>query len=106
MMDVFKSFGSKLFGKTMKQTATKGAEKAVTAAATKTGEHAGKKAGDKKVKMLSKGKPPSPAKYNTPKKATFNNDVKTVPKKMTVQDINQRVSQILSGDGICKRTII
>ena len=50
MMDVFKSFGSKLFGKTMK----KAAKKAVTAAATKTGEHVGKKAGDKIVQMLSK----------------------------------------------------
>ena len=51
MMDVFKSFGSKLFGKTMK----KAAKKAVTAAATKTGGHVGKKAGDKIVQMLSKG---------------------------------------------------
>ena len=49
--DVFKSVGSKLFGKTMK----KAAKKAVTTAATKTGEHVGKKAGDKIVQMLSKG---------------------------------------------------
>ena len=35
MMDMFNSFGSKLFGKTMKTAAKKGAEKAVTAAATK-----------------------------------------------------------------------
>ena len=55
MMDVFKSFGSKLFGKTMKKAAKKGVEKAVTAAATKTGEHVGKKAGDKIVEMLSNG---------------------------------------------------
>ena len=58
-MDEFKSFGSKLFGKTMK----KAAKKAVTAAATKTGEHVGKKAGDKIVQMLSKGgvqPPPRP----------------------------------------------
>ena len=54
MMDVFKSFGKKILGKTMKKAAEKGAEKAVTAAATKTGEYAGKKAGDKIVKMLSK----------------------------------------------------
>ena len=51
--DVFKSFGSKLFGKTappmraVKSAVQKGAKKAVTAAATKTGEHVGKKAGDK-----------------------------------------------------------
>ena len=47
MMDVFKSFGSKLFAKTVKSAVKKGAKKAVTAAATKTGEHVGKKAGDK-----------------------------------------------------------
>ena len=35
MMDMFNSFGSKLFGKTMKTAAKKGAEKVVTAAATK-----------------------------------------------------------------------
>ena len=51
-MDVFKSFGSKLFGKAMKIVAKKGAEKRVTADATKTGKHVGKKAGDKIVKML------------------------------------------------------
>ena len=54
MMDVFKSFGSKLFGKTMKKAAKKGVEKALTSAATKTGEHVGKKAGDKIVQMLTK----------------------------------------------------
>ena len=62
MMDVFKSFGSKLFGKTMKKAAKKGVEKAVATAATKTGEHAGKKAGDKIVQMLPNGgvAPPPP----------------------------------------------
>ena len=85
MMDVFKSFGSKLFGKTMK----KAAKKAVTAAATKTGEHVGKKAGDKIVQMLSATSRNPPA-----KKVTF----KTIPnKKMTQQEINQRVNSILSG---------
>ena len=54
MMDMFKSFGKKLFGKTMKRAAKKGAQKVLTSAATKTAEHAGKKAGDKIVKMLSK----------------------------------------------------
>ena len=56
--DVFKSIGSKLFGKTVKSAAKKGVEKALTTAATKTGEHAGKKAGDKIVSMLSKGASP------------------------------------------------
>ena len=54
MMDVFKSIGKKICGKTMKKAAKKGAEKALTAAATKTGEHVGKKAGDKIVQMTSK----------------------------------------------------
>ena len=52
MMDVFKSFGSKLFGKTVKTAAKKGAEKTVTTAVTKTGEHVGKKAGDIIVKII------------------------------------------------------
>ena len=68
--DVFKSFGKKLFGKTLKSAAKKGAKKAVTAAATKTGEHVGKKAGDKIVQMLSKEKAAP-----TTKKVTFNKNV-------------------------------
>ena len=95
--DVFKSFGSKLFGKTMKKAAKKGVEKAVTSAATKTGEHVGKKAGDKIVQMLSKGssqKPPA-------KKVTFNKNVEIFPsKKLTQKEINQRVNSILSGGKI------
>ena len=91
MMDVFKSFGSKLFGKTMK----KAAKKAVTAAATKTGEHVGKKAGDKIVQMLSKGGVQPPR--NPPaKKVTF----KTVPKTISQQELNKRVNAILSGGKI------
>ena len=50
MMDAFKSFGSKIFGKTMKTAA----KKAVTTAASKTGEYAGKKAGDKKSSNVIK----------------------------------------------------
>ena len=95
--DVFKSFGSKLFGKTVKSAVKKGAKKAVTAAATKTGEHVGKKAGDKIVQMLSKGsfqKPPA-------KKVTFNKNVEIFPsKKLTQKEINQRVNAILSGGKI------
>ena len=58
--DVFKSFGKKIFGNTVKSAAKKGAKKAVTAAATKTGEYAGKKAGDKIVQLLSMGGVPPP----------------------------------------------
>ena len=96
MMDVFKSFGSKLFGKTVKSALKKGASKAVTAAATKTGEHVGKKAGDKIVQMLSKSN-------NSKPKVTFNENVETTPRK---KEINQRVNAILSGGSTRKRKII
>ena len=96
MMDVFKSFGSKLFGKTVKSALKKGASKAVTAAATKTGEHVGKKAGDKIVQMLSK-------RNNSKPKVTFNENVETTPRK---KEINQRVNAILSGGSTRKRKII
>ena len=61
VMNVFKPFGSKIFGKTMKKAAKTAATKSITTATTKTGEHVGKKAGDKIIEMLSKS--------NTPKKA-------------------------------------
>ena len=46
--------------------------------------------------------PPTPP----PPKVTFNETVKKIPKKMTDQEINQRVNQIFSGHGIRKRKII
>ena len=85
--DVFKSFGQKLFGKTVKSAVKKGAKKAVTSAATKTGEHVGKKAGDKIVQMLSKEKA-KPA-----KKVTFNKNVETISQK----EIDQMLNNLLSG---------
>ena len=90
MMDVFKSFGSKLFGKTMK----KAAKKAVTAAATKTGEHVGKKAGDKIVQMLSKS--------NNKPKVTFNKNVETIPSE---KELNQSLINLLSGGSTRKRKL-
>ena len=45
IMDVFRSVGSKLFGKTAKELAKKGAKTAAEKAVTKTGEFAGNKAG-------------------------------------------------------------
>ena len=108
VMDVFKNIGSKLFGKTMEQAAKTAATKAVITAATKTGEHVGKKAGDKIIQTLSKN--------NTPKKVRFDETVKPgqeivkilsksstpiitqQPKRMTKQDINQRLNYILSDD--------
>ena len=90
VIDVFKSFGSKIFGKTMKKAAKTAATKAITMAATKTGEHVGKKAGDKIIEMLSKS--------NTPKKVTFEEaTIKRNPtKKITRQNINQRLNYILN----------
>ena len=87
IMDVFKSFSSKLFGKTMKKAAKKGVEKALTTAATKTGEYTGKKAGDKIVQMLSKNTSSKKA-----PKVTFNKNVETVSKKK----INQMLNNLLS----------
>ena len=98
MMDVFKSVGKAIFGKTMKKAAKKGVEKAVTTAATKTGEHAGKKAGDKIVQLLSKGRVAPP--QNPPaKKVTF----KPVPSK---KEIDQMMNNLLSGGSTRKRKII
>ena len=94
MMDVFKSFGSKLFGKTVKSAVKKGAKKAVTAAATKTGEHVGKKAGDKIVQMLSKS--------NNKPKVTFNKNVETIPSE---KELNQRLNNLLSGGSTRKRKL-
>ena len=93
MMDVFKSVGSKLFGKTMKKAAKKGVEKAVTAAATKTGEHVGKKAGDKIVKMLSKGEAPKTPLLNPP------------AKKISQKEIDQMLNNLLSGGSTRKRKL-
>ena len=98
MMDVFKSIGSKLFGKTMKKAAKKGAEKALTAAATKTGEHVGKKAGDKIVQMLTKNPQNPPA-----KKVTFNKNVKTI--NPSEKWLNQTLINLLSGGSTRKRKL-
>ena len=98
MMDVFKSFGSKLFGKTMKKAAKKGVEKALTSAATKTGEHVGKKAGDKIVQMLSKG---TPSRKPPAKKVNFNKNVETISQ----QEIDQMLNNLLSGGSTRKRKL-
>ena len=91
MMDVFKSVGKKIFGKTMK----KAAKKAVTGAATKTGEHVGKKAGDKIVQMLSKS--------NNKPRVTFNKNIEAIPSE---KESNQRLINLLSGGSTRKRKII
>ena len=97
--DVFKSFGKKIFGKTMKKAAKKSGEKVLTMAATKTGEHAGKKAGDKIVQMLSNGGIAPPRKPPAKK-------VKTTPNKtMTQKEIDQMLNNLLSGGSTRKRKL-
>ena len=111
VMDVFKNFGSKVIGQTLKKAAKTAATKAVTTAATKTGERVGEKAGDKIIKFLTKKQ-----RNNTPKKVAFDETVKPgeeivkilsknstpiltqQPKRMSQQDINQRLNLILSDD--------
>ena len=112
--DIFKSVGSKLFGKTMKKTAQKGIEKALVSAGTKTGEYAGKKAGDKIVQMLSK----STTSQNPPKKVEKINQIlsksttsQKSPKKINQRvikqkELNQMLNNLLSGGSISKRKII
>ena len=52
VMDVFKSFGWKIFGKTMKKAAKQQPLKQLQQRLQKTCEHVGKKAGDKIIEML------------------------------------------------------
>ena len=90
MTDIFRSVGSKLFGKTAKEIAKTAATTAATSAATKTGEHLGNKAGDKIVQLLSKKQP----------KHTIS---KPVDQPLTDFEIAQRVNQLISGGKIRKR---
>ena len=98
--DVFKAVGKKLFGKTAKSIAKTAAKTAATKAATKTGEYAGKKAGDKIVELLSKQKPPVIQMEKT------TNVAKSKPMELTPQEVNERVSQILSGGKLRRRNFI
>ena len=90
LMDIFKSVGSKLFGKTAKEIAKKAATTAASKAATKTGEHLGNKAGDRIIQLLSKKQP----EQQTISKAT--------ERPLTDFEIAQRVNQLISGGKIRK----
>ena len=90
LMDIFKSVGSKLFGKTTKEIARKAAVTAATKAATKTGEHLGNKAGDRIIQLLSKKQP----EQQTISKAT--------ERPLTDFEIAQRVNELISGGKIRK----
>ena len=89
--DIFKAVGRKLFGKTAKDVAKTAAKSAVTKAAMSTGEYAGKKAGDKIIELLSKKR------NTTPSIERRMETEQSKLKKMTQQEVNERVNQILSG---------
>ena len=98
--DIFKAIGRKLFGKTVKNVAKTAAKTAVTKAATTTGEYAGKKAGEKIIELLSKKR------ITTPLIDRQMETEQSKPKKMTQEEVNERVNQILSGGRLRKRTFI
>ena len=91
LTDIFKSIGSKLFGKTAKKAATAVATKA----ATKTGEHLGNKAGEKIVQLLSKKQP----NQQTVQQTISKDD----ERPLTDFEIAQRVNQLISGGRMRKR---
>ena len=93
LTDIFKSIGSKLFGKTAKEmtkkAATTVATKAAATAATKTGEHIGNKAGEKIIQLLQRKQPKQQSVQQTISKAT--------ERPLTDFEIAQRVNQLISG---------
>ena len=86
--DIFKGVGSKIFSKTAAKTAA-------TKAATKTGEFGGNKAGDKIIELLSKKKP-----------AAIQTKPSVTKPKLTQQEVDERVNQILSGGKLRRRNFI
>ena len=95
LMDIFRSVGSKLFGKTAKEMTKKAATTAATAAATKTGEHLGNKAGDKIVQLLTK---------KQPKKQTVEQTISEATERpLTDFEIAERVNQLNTGGKIRRR---
>ena len=103
LMDILKSIGSKLFGKTAKEITKKAATKAATKTAEKTGEFIGIKAGDKIVKLLSKKKPNNQTIQQKGVISPDEYDGVIQPKKMTDFEIARRVNQLISGGKIRKR---
>ena len=95
IMDVFRSVGSKLFGKTAKALAKKGAKTAAEKAVTKTGEFAGNKAGDKIIQLLSKKQP------SKTKSVTMSQPKMEQP--LTDFQIAERVNQMISGGKLKRR---
>ena len=86
LMDIFKSVGRKIFSKTTKDIAKKGAKSATNKAVTKVGEHIGNRAGEKIVQLLQKKQPPK----------------NTTSKPLTDFEIAQRVNRLISGGKLIK----
>ena len=95
LTDIFKSVGSKLFGKTAEVMTKKVATKAATKTAEKNGEFIGNKAGDKIIQLLSKKQTKQQTVQQTISKAT--------ERPLTDFEIAQRVNQLISGGKIRKR---
>ena len=91
IMDVFRSVGSKLFGKTAKELAKKGAKTAAEKAVTKTGEFAG----DKIIQLLSKKQP------SKTKSVTMSQPKMEQP--LTDFQIAERVNRMISGGKLKRR---
>ena len=92
--DVFKTIGTKLFGKTMKEAAKTATKKAVQKAATKTGEYAGEKAGDKIIQLLSKKNKKTPVAASPVAALPIENPQS---RELSDYEINERVNLLLSG---------
>ena len=94
LMDIFKSVGRKLFSKTAKNIAKKGATSATNKAVTKVGEHIGNRAGEKIVQLLQKKQPMQ----QTLQQATKH----TINQPLTDFEIAQRVNRLISGGRMMK----
>ena len=94
LMDIFKSVGRKLFSKTAKDIAKKGAKSATNKAVIKVGEHIGNRAGEKIVQLLQKKQPIQQTIKQPPKNTTS--------KPLTDFEIAQRVNRLISGGKLTK----
>ena len=94
LMNLFKSIGRKLFSKTTKDIAKKGAKSATNKAVTKVGEHIGNRAGEKIVQLLQEKQP-----IQQTIKQSQNN---TISQPLTDFEIAQRVNRLISGGKMMK----
>ena len=94
LMDIFKSVGRKLFSKTTKDIAKKGAKSATNKAVSKVGEHIGNRSGEKIVQLLQKKQP-----IQQTIKQSQNN---AISQPLTDFEIAQRVNRLISGGKLMK----